>query len=228
MGHNTSAASSASATPPSASTVTITPIPTATWTSLGLISFTPIPTTVGPELAAYFIMSLGYLQSYLIEGFIEGTLAGWTESMPSTYTSGSETITWSHNGNTWTWTIIDGTNTIVITVTSISTGWSLTVTENGLQWLAGSINSGGTSGTATLSDPTAPTQGSITSVWIPASAPYNYQFTITATSAYITAEAGRSATIGTVVLYTNSAGTAWTWTYSDNGTPPGSLSGHKP
>ena len=108
----------------------------------------------------------------------------------------------------------------------LSSGWSLTVTENGVQWLTGSINSGGTAGTATLSDPAHPTEGSITSVWKPASAPYNYEFTITATSAFITTEAGHDATSGTVVLYTNSAGTDWTWRYSDNGTPPGAANGH--
>jgi hypothetical protein len=174
----------------------------------------------GPTLGAWFITSFGYLQSVLIEAYLQATLSNWTDSTPTSYSSGSYTIAWSHNGNTWTWTITytdsGGAHAIVITVTSTSSGWSLTVTEDGKQWLTGSINSSGTAGTATISDPTTGgTSGTITTVWTSASSPYSYKYTITATGGFVL-EAGDSATSATVVLQTKSDGTAWTWSYTDD------------
>jgi hypothetical protein len=183
------------------------------------IYFTPMPTPPSPAFAGYFITYFGYLQSVLIEAYLQATLANWTDSTPPSYSSGSYTIAWSHNGNTWTWTITYTVGTvvhaIVVTVTSTSSGWSITITEDGVPWLTGSINSSGTAGTATISDPTGGTSGNITTVWTSASSPYSYKYTITAIGDFVLG-AGDSATSATVVLQTKSDGTAWTWSYSDN------------
>jgi hypothetical protein len=163
-------------------------------------------------------MSFGYLQSVLIEAYLQATLSGWTDSTPASYSSGGYTIAWSHNGNTWTWTITytAGTvHTIVVTVTSTSSGWGITITDDGAQWLTGTINSNGTTGTSTISDPTGVDTGTVRTAWTPASSPYSYKYTITATGTFAAA-AGNSATTATVVLQTDSAGTAWTWTYTDD------------
>jgi hypothetical protein len=216
-GCSAAAASTSSGTTPSASTVTIQPIPTATWNSMGIHAFTPPPTFGTPLYEAWFITLFGWVQSIAIEGFIEATLANWTDNTPPSYSSTGYTITWSHTGNTWTWTITttSPSHTIVVTVTSTSSGWSLTVTEDTVPWLTGSINSNGTSGTATFKDPSGTIPGTITTVWTSASSPYNYQYTITATGSFALA-GGLSVTSATVVLQTKSDGTAWTWTYNDS------------
>ena len=215
-----SAAGTTSSTPPSASELNIQPIPTATWNSMLTHCFSSGELSPGTRDGALVVTEFGYLQSLSIEGFLELALADWTVSTPSSYSAGGDTLTWSHSGNTWTWTIVyyveTVKHTIVFTVTSTSSGWNLTATEDGVQWLTGSVSSNGTQGTATLTDPTGAISGTVTVAWASATSPYSYKYTITATGAFIASPSGDSAASATMVLETDSLGAYWTWSYLDS------------
>jgi len=212
---------SLSGTPPSASAVEVQGIPAAAWTSMASWYSGLTPPSV--SYAAYFMALFGYTESVGVEGLVQVALANWTDATPPSYSAGGDTITWSNSGDTWTWTITytvsSVQHTVVITITSTTSGWNITVTEDGKQWLTGSINSTGTGGTATISDPTGATPGSIAVSWTTASSPYNYQYTVNATGAFaaaVASVAGDDATTETLVLKTNSTGSTWTLTYTDN------------
>jgi YD repeat-containing protein len=173
--------------------------------------------------AAYGMVFSANILQLLAMSYVEIALTGWDESQPTEYTdpSGLYSITWTQDGNTWSWTFVysvgETTYTLVITVTAVQDGWSVVVTQDGVTFIEATLSTDGSTGQVTLIAPDSGEQ--FVAEWGPSSvAGYDQHYVV---SYYGTTNALEEQ----LVVDHTADGTSGAWTYTDYTEPTGANDG---
>jgi len=121
---------------------------------------------------AFNLAFSAYLSILLGQSYLQLVTIEWDDTFPSSYHFNegeiTYTVTWSQDGNSWTWTITGGGSTVVISIVDTGEGYELTISDGELPLLSGTLSSDGQTGSMSISDG----EVSYTVTWAPAAAPY--------------------------------------------------------